>query len=132
MMLARILIPAALVLGFTLPAAADTIGVLRENTLTLTQADGKITTILIKEGQDLEQVNAKGVWAAGFWRLDPERGFCWTARGEASVCINLPMDAGVGATWDVAGPTGKVFWKAEIVARRADLRRISHGAPEGH
>ena len=74
-MLARVLIPAVLVLGFTLPAAADTIGVLRENTLTLTPADGKITTILIKEGQDLEQVNGSGVWAAGFWRLDPERGF---------------------------------------------------------
>lgn len=132
MMLARILIPAALAVGLSLPAAADTIGVLRENTLTLTQADGKITTILIKQGQDLEQVNGAGVWAAGFWQLDPERGFCWTARGEASACINLPIDAGIGATWDVKGPTGKIVWKAEIVAGRADLRRISHGAPEGH
>lgn len=130
-MLARALVPAVLVLGLTLPAAADTIGVLRENTLRLTQANGKITTILVKKGQDLEQVNGSGVWAAGFWQLDPERGFCWTARGEASVCINLPMDAGVGATWDVKGPAGKVVSKAEIVAGRADLRTLSGGAPHG-
>lgn len=130
-MLARVLIPAVLVLGFTLPAAADTIGVLRENTLTLTHVDGKITTILIKEGQDLEQVNGSGVWAAGFWRLDPERGFCWTARGEPTLCITMPAAAGVGATWDVAGPMGKVVWKAEIVAGRADLRTLSGGAPHG-
>jgi hypothetical protein len=120
-------------LGCALPAAADTISVLRENTLTLSQADGKVTTILIKDGQDLEQVNASGVWAAGFWQIDASRGFCWTARGEATLCIKMPMDVGVGAGWDVAGPTGKIAWKAEIVAGRADLKALSGSAGhDGH
>lgn len=127
-MLARFLVPFILAVAGALPASADTISVLRENTLTLTQADGKATTILIKDGQDLEQVNARGVWAAGFWQIDPSRGFCWTARGEATFCINMPTDVGVGASWDVAGPTGKIVWRAEIVAGRADLRALSNSA----
>lgn len=132
-MLARFLVPVILGVGAALPAGADTISVLRENTLTLAQADGKATTILIKDGQDLEQVNPKGVWAAGFWQIDPLRGFCWTARGEARVCINMPTDLGVGASWDVAGPTGNIVWKAKIVAGRADLKALSSATRhEGH
>lgn len=124
-MLKRVLLPTALALGLALPAAADTIGVLRENTLTLTQNDGKITTILINEGSRMEQVNSAGVWAEGSWRLDPERGFCWTARGQATLCIKMPMTEGVGATWDIVSPVGQVVWKAEIVEGRADLRALS-------
>lgn len=126
----RILLPAMLVLGVALPAAADTISVLRENTLTLTQSDGGVTTILVKEGQRMEQVNASGVWAAGFWQIG-ERGFCWTARGAAELCIMMPMTNDVGATWDVAGPTGQVVWKVEIVAGRADLRSLSGQPVQG-
>jgi hypothetical protein len=129
-MIARSLIPAAFALLVALPAAADTIDVLRENTLKLTAADGKVTTILIKEGDKLEQVNGAGMWAAGFWQIDP-RGFCWTARGESTICIKLPMDAEVGAAFDLAGPTGKVVWKGEIIAGRTDLRELSGGAPQG-
>lgn len=108
-----------------MPASADTLGVLRENTLTLTQADGKVTTILLKEGRDLEQVNSARIWAAGNWYLDTQNRFCWTARGQATLCINMPMTVGVGATWDVMGPTGIAVWKAEIREGRADLRALS-------
>ena len=51
----RVIAPLLLAFGIVLPAAADTIGVLRENTLTLTQRDGKVTTILIKEGKTLSR-----------------------------------------------------------------------------
>jgi len=121
----RLLPPLLLAFGLAMPAAADTIGVLRENTLTLTQANGKVTTILLKEGSELEQVNSAGVWAEGNWRLDPQNRFCWTARGEATLCINMPMTVGVGAAWDVLSPTGQPVWRAEIVEGRADLRALS-------
>lgn len=121
----RLLAPLLFALGLAMPAAADTLGVLRENTLTLTQADGKVTTILLKEGRQFEQVNSAGVWATGNWALDPQNRFCWTARGQATLCINMPMTVGVGATWDVLGPTGLAVWKAEIVEGRADLRALS-------
>ena len=48
----RFIAPLLLSCGLVLPAAADTISVLRDNTLTLTQQDGKVTTILIKEGKE--------------------------------------------------------------------------------
>ena len=127
----RLLAPLLLALGLAMPAAADTIGVLRENTLTLTQADGKVTTILLKEGRQLEQVNAAGVWAEGSWALDPQNRFCWTARGQATLCINMPMTEGVGAAWDVLSPTGQPVWRAEIVEGRADLKALSGGSSNG-
>ena len=121
----RVIAPLLLAFGIVLPAAADTIGVLRENTLTLTQQDGKVTTILIKEGKDLEQVNSAGTWATGTWGLDQQNRFCWTARGQATLCITMPMTVGVGATWDIASPNGQVVWQAEIVEGRADLKQLS-------
>ena len=60
---ARLLLPLSAALVLAMPAAADTIDVLRQNTLTLTQQDGKVMTILVKEGEELEQVNGAGVWA---------------------------------------------------------------------
>ena len=122
---ARLLLPLSAALVLAMPAAADTIDVLRQNTLTLTQQDGKVMTILVKEGEELEQVNGAGVWAAGTWRLDEQRGFCWTARGEATACIGMPTSAGVGDTWDVRGPTGQFVWLATIVEGRADLKALS-------
>ena len=116
----RVFVPLLFALGFALPAAADTIDVLRQNTLTLTEQDGKVTTVRLKEGQELEQVNGAGMWAAGIWTLDEQRGFCWTARGQSTLCISMPMTAGVGASWDVLGPTGRVVWRAEIVEGRGD------------
>lgn len=127
----RVIAPLLLALGLVLPAAADTIGVLRENTLTLTQHDGKVTTILLKEGKELEQVNSAGTWATGTWGLDPQNRFCWTARGQATLCINMPMTVGVGATWDILGPTGQVVWQAEIVEGRADLKALSSESGQG-
>lgn len=126
----RLLAPLLLALGLAMPAVADTLGVLRDNTLTLTQQDDKVTTILLKEGRRLEQVNSAGMRATGSWELDPQNRFCWTARGQATLCINMPMTAGVGATWDVLGPTGLPVWKAEIVEGRADLKALSgEGGP---
>lgn len=127
----RVLIALVVALGMVAPAAADTISVLRENTLTLTGEDGKAMTLLIKEGAELEQVNAAGVWASGFWKLEEGRSFCWTARGAASLCIAMPMDRQVGGTWEIAGPTGRIVWKAEIVAGRADLGALSGNGGHG-
>lgn len=127
----RALIGLVIALGIVAPASADTISVLRENTLTLTGQDGKVTTVLLGEGSQLEQVNGEGMWASGFWQIEEGRGFCWTARGASTVCIAMPMDKNVGDTWDIAGPTGRVVWKAEIVAGRANLRAQS-GADSGN
>lgn len=121
----QFLVPLLAALSLAMPAVADTIAVLRENTLTLTQQDGKVTTIRVGEGQELEQWNAAGMWAAGTWELDEQRGFCWTARGQSTLCINMPASAGVGETWEVRGPTGQVVWRAEIVEGRADLKALS-------
>jgi hypothetical protein len=57
---------AAIGLALAGTAAADTIDVLRENTLVLHEQSGKSYSILIKEGARLEQVNSAGVWASGF------------------------------------------------------------------
>jgi hypothetical protein len=105
------------------PALADTIDVLRENTLLLHAADGKIHTILVKEGVELEQVNSSGMWARGFWAIKNET-FCWTARGASEVCIAMPADKNIGDTWEIKGPTGKVVWTAEIQAGRVDLKAV--------
>lgn len=118
---------AAIGLALAGTAAADTIDVLRENTLVLHEQSGKSYSILIKEGARLEQVNSAGVWASGFWNLDADKGFCWTARGAASLCISMPADKVVGDTWEIKGPVGQVVWTAEIQEGRADLRAISAG-----
>ena len=120
----RFLFPIAMALASVLPAAADTVDVLYENTLTLTDGQGRTMTLLVSEGGKLEQVNTAGMWAAAFWSQDGGR-FCWTARGESQVCVPLAADKGVGDKWDIAGPTGQVVWKAEIVAGRVDLRTLS-------
>lgn len=119
---------ASMVLALSLvavaPAMADTISVLKANTLVLHQQDGKAHTILVKDATELEQVNAAGVWARGFWAME-ERGFCWTARGAAKLCIAMPADKDVGDTWEIRGPTGKLVWAAEIQAGRADLKALA-------
>ena len=127
----RLLVLLVLAPGLAVPAAADTIDVLRENTFSLTPQDGKVTTILLKEGQDLEQVNGAGMWAAGTWALDAQRGFCWTARGQSTQCIKMPVSVAVGEGWDVLGPIGQVVWRAEIVEGRADLKALSSESCHG-
>lgn len=116
----------ALSLSAAAPAMADTISVLTVNTLVLHQEDGKIHTILIKDATELEQVNAAGVWARGVWAME-ERGFCWTARGAAKLCIAMPADKDVGDTWEIRGPTGKLVWTAEIQPGRTDLNALAEG-----
>jgi len=113
-------------LGLAAPAFADTLDVLKQNTLMLHEESGRSYTILISEGGTLEQVNSAGTWATGPWYVQDGR-FCWTARGAATLCIPLPADKGVGDTWEIRGPTGRLSWNAEIVEGRADLEAIKAG-----
>jgi hypothetical protein len=107
-------------LGLATPAFADTLDVLKQNTLMLHEKSGRSYTILISEGGTLEQVNSAGTWATGPWNVQDGR-FCWTARGAATLCIPVPAGKGVGDTWEIRGPTGQLAWTAEIVEGRADL-----------
>jgi hypothetical protein len=120
---ARVL-PLVLLLGGWPTAIADTLDVLKTNTLVLTAPDGGKTVVLVGADGRMEQVNARGVWAAGFWSLAGST-FCWTARGAAEVCIALPADKAVGDRWEISGPTGSIAWTGEIHAGRADLGALS-------
>lgn len=120
----RFLFPLMLAAAVAMPAAADTLDTLYKNTLTLTDTQGRTTTVLVSEGGQLEQVNAAGMWAAGFWTHEGGR-FCWTARGKSQVCVALAPDKGVGDSWEITGPTGKVAWTAEVVPGRTDTRNPS-------
>ncbi len=116
--------------GVAIPAAADTIDVLKTSTLVLTAPGGGSMVLLVAEDGRMQQVNARGMWAAGFWSMQ-ERGFCWTARGESEVCIPLPADKAVGDVWDITGPTGRVAWSAEIREGRADLKAMGESIKDG-
>ena len=103
------------------PAFADTVDVLKKNTLTLTDAGGGVTTVLLSGDGKMEQTDSAGMWAAGNWAME-ERGLCWTARGKSRLCMPLADGKDVGDTWEVLGPTGKPAWTARIVEGRADLK----------
>lgn len=113
-------------LALASPAFADTIGVLKANTLVLHEADGGFYTLLISDGGEMEQVNPAGIWASGVWDIEGGK-FCWQARGAAKLCIAMPADKAAGDSWDIAGPTGKVVWIAEILEGRTDLDAIVQG-----
>lgn len=114
----------ALALTVAGAAAADTIDVLRGNTLILREQSGKVYTVLIGGGSRLEQVNSAGAWADGSWRLEDGK-FCWTARGGAMLCIPMPGDKQVGDSWEIRGPVGQLVWTAEIQVGRADLQALA-------
>jgi hypothetical protein len=124
----RALLPAAIAILLTAPASADTLDVLYKNTLTLTGAQGGVTTVLLAGDGKFEQTNARGMWAAGFWTQSDGR-FCMTARGEAQICFPLEANKSVGDAWDIKGPTGKVAWTARIEEGRAELEKQ---APAGN
>lgn len=128
----KLLVCAAIAAAFVGSAAADTISVLRENTLILREQSGRTYTILIGEGSRIEQVNSAGTWAEGSWKIDATDAgkFCWQVRGAATLCMPMPMDKQVGDTWEVRGPVGQLVWTAEIQEGRADLRAVS-GADSG-
>lgn len=123
----RVLLSATIALALASPASADSLDVLYRNTLTLTSAQGGVTTVLLAEDGKFEQTNARGMWAAGFWTQKDGR-FCMTARGESEICFPLENQKSVGDTWEINGPTGGPVWTARIEAGRADLGR---GAPSG-
>jgi hypothetical protein len=116
----RIFLSVATALALAAPASADTLDVLSRNTLTLTDAQGGVTTVLLAEGGKFEQTNARGMWAAGFWTQKDGR-FCMTARGEAEICFPLEADKSVGDAWEIKGPTGRLVWTAKIEEGRAEL-----------
>lgn len=117
-------------------AHADTLDVLRANTLLLRDEAGGEHVLLVKDGAEGEQINAAGMWARFVWQESDGR-FCWTARGAAQACIPMPSDKAAGDTWEVMGPTGKRVWTAQIQPGRADLdalaraRRAGDGKPSG-
>jgi hypothetical protein len=122
----RLLLAAAVALGAAGAAAADTLDVLVQNTLTLTDTQGGVTTVLLSEGGRFEQSNARGTWASGFWTKEKDR-LCITARGEAMVCLPLQADKAVGDSWEISGPTGRLAWTAQIDEGRA---KLGPAAPE--
>jgi len=123
----RVLIAAGFVALCASPASADTIAVLMQNTLTLTDEAGGVTTVLINADKTLRQVDPVGMGASGFWSADNAR-LCMTARGKAQICFTLPADKQVGETFDLTGPTGKLAWTAAIVEGRADLGKLAEDA----
>jgi hypothetical protein len=116
----RLLLAAAVALGAAGAAAADTLDVLVQNTLSLTDTQGGVTTVLLSEGGQFEQSNARGTWASGFWTKEEDR-LCMTARGEAMVCIPLQAGKAAGDSWEISGPTGSLAWTARISEGRAHL-----------
>lgn len=110
----------AISLGLAAPAFADTLDVLKTNTLLLHEASGRFYTLLISDDGKMEQVNSAGIWASGAWAIEDGK-FCWQARGAAKLCIVMPADKGVGETWEIRGPTGQLAWTAEIREGRAKL-----------
>jgi hypothetical protein len=109
----------ALTLSLAGTASADTIGVLMKNTLTMTDAQGGVTTAWFSEGGRMQQTDSSGMQAVGVWEMEGQR-LCWTARGKARVCVPLETDKSVGDIWDVKGPTGKVAATLAIVAGRGE------------
>jgi hypothetical protein len=116
----RVVLSTAIGLALAAPVSADTLGALYRNTLTLTDAQGGVTTVLLAEDGKFEQSNARGAWAAGFWTHKDGR-FCMTARGEAEICFPLEGEKSAGDTWEINGPTGRLAWTARIVEGRSDL-----------
>jgi hypothetical protein len=108
-----------IVLALAASASADTLDVLYRNTLTLTDAQGGVTTVRLAEDGKFQQTNARGMWAAGFWTLRDGR-FCMTPRGESEICFPLESDKPVGAKWEINGPSGKPVWTARIEEGRAE------------
>ncbi len=108
--------------GLAGPAWADTVDLLLGNTLTLTDARGGVTTVLLSEAGKFEQTNASGAWAAGVWEREAAR-LCLTARGEARICLPLEADKDVGDSWEIKGPTGATAWTAAITEGRAELAK---------
>ena len=125
----RLLVLVVLALGLAVPAAADTIDAVREATLLLTPQDSKVTTILLKEGQDLEQLSGARMWAAGRGRLMRNAAFAGPERAVDAV-IKTPVSVATGEGWDVPRTDGQLVWRAESVDGRAHLKAPS--SESGH
>ncbi len=103
------------------PAAADTMGVLAENTLMLSDSAGRTTAYLFSADGKVQQTRSDGNWAAGFWERKEGGRLCFTLRGEASVCLPMSDDHAVGDKWTVTGPTGLASFTLQILPDRIRL-----------
>lgn len=113
----RLAIVSGLALVLAAPAFADTLGALLKNTLTMTDAQGGVTSVWLAEGGRLEQVDPAGMRAEGAWAMEEQR-LCWTARGKSRICVPLEADKDVGDRWDVKGPTGQIVASLAILEGR--------------
>jgi hypothetical protein len=115
---ARIALASAALFALVGPAAADTIGVLMKNTLTLTDSQGGVTTAWFSADGHMKQTDSSGMHADGAWAMEGTR-LCWTARGKARICIPLEDGKDVGDSWEVKGPTGQAVGSLAIVEGRS-------------
>lgn len=103
-------------------AHADTLGVIKENTLVLTDAKGVATAFLLADDGTFEQSTATGE-KTGKWTLHDTGQFCWQAEGVSyQQCLPVfPADKAVGDEWEVKAPNGAVSYTAKIVEGRVKL-----------
>lgn len=113
----QLAIASGLALALAMPASADTLGVLLKNTLTMTDAQGGVTSVWLSEDGRMSQVDPAGMGATGLWAMEEQR-LCWTARGKSRICVPLETDRQVGDRWDVKGPTGQVAATLSILEGR--------------
>jgi hypothetical protein len=113
-------------IGFALvtmgAASADTLGVVKENTLTLTDEKGRATAYLFSADGTFEQSTATS-HASGKWSLRDTGQLCYQAETSSSIaCLPaLPADKGVGDEWEMKAPSGRFIYAAKIVEGRIRL-----------
>jgi hypothetical protein len=103
-------------------ASADTLDVIKENTLTLTDEKGSATAYLFSADGTFEQSTATS-HASGKWSLRDTGQLCYQAETSSSVaCLPpLPADKSVGDEWEMTAPSGRFIYKAKIVEGRVRL-----------
>lgn len=113
-------------IGFALvmvgAASADTLDVIKENTLTLTDEKGGKTAYLFSADGAFEQSTATS-HASGKWSLRDTGQLCYQADSSSSIaCLPpLPADKGVGDEWEIRAPSGRLTYTAKIVEGRIRL-----------
>jgi hypothetical protein len=113
-------------IGFALvlvgAASADTLDVVKENTLTLTDEGGRATAYLFSADGTFEQSTATS-HSSGTWSLRDTGQLCYQAEKSSSIACLPPLPAGksVGDEWEVRGPSGRLTYAAKIVEGRIRL-----------
>jgi hypothetical protein len=115
----------AFILAATGAASADTLDVIKENTLTLTDEKGSATAYLFSADGAFEQSTATSR-ASGRWSLRDTGQICYQAETSSSVaCLpRLPADKSVGDEWEMKAPSGRLVYTAKIVEGRVRLDAV--------